>query len=1326
MTYTNSFFGIPEDDTRFNLAAAVDTYEWVLANPDISDFVISKVLFDFVPADLEKNKDKVDEFAREYMSKRLDAAKRGISRTISKTITPAEEQMVIAVEEISKAYDQWQRHQIADRRTRDNSGRFMREAMRAARQENERVARDRAQAVYPRPRGNRRNWTPDEIQQNIAHQREFNAIVQELNSASRADARAEFGARPQDNAPQGDSPYFDPLSAMELPEFNDQAYRNGVRSFGEGWMRQGPDDYRTTDQFWRRTSTAAGLSAAVAGSTGNQQAATALMAGKFVGDMAPEAEKVMGPTARRAAYRYRGTEKTPNPRYQRLVDGAKRHYGSGSVARENLLRGNFQQIPINPNNPTAGTREIWTPSPLIEEMQKTLPDPQRYHLNRKAGTIPPSQGIIIDRSGKVTREAVGYGEDWYLPFNLSHMKDLRGGEYIRTRAFGGLTTEDVTAGLISGARSVTVVSHSGVFTMEFDPTFKGSKRYNDKAARMAKRYGQLLDAVKSKEVSLGSIPPERNEELKELAARKYSPDLDVKAYKEQLKKLQDKEREDPKLADATKKEILTQLLNERVQDDDPAKDFQSFQLAAEAAANKNGNYDVVEQISTPEKAIAYFGMEIQAKKAIEDAQATYEQEMNPLDLNGRGYYQAAKALQDQFPYYVKDVWHTDFHNGNQDYGYVKARFTRPEGALAGYYDPTITGKPKISADKTQYQNYGVMGTKEFAMPPFTPKGSSFVEAKRYKKDEERPAAVRAGQTGPLQGMAVGATPKEEVNDGLPKAPSKSSSADQTEAILQMVDHLRGQRKFGAGAGEAYAHRGISPADWNSLKGQYPELLGKEPDDIRLMMYRLGPDSEYAKKLRGEIDSLLDMNYFSVDENVRRAYTQGKSAVLRETPETGMEFISSYPMINSGTVFDFSEVPQDRTRQFYNETIREYLAGSEGLREAGITPDSTRKEIVDAAVKRGQQLAEQYRLWSRRDAGLQATTVPTLSMDDIEREGRYMAYVVQAAVLRDQTPEPEEVHVEEPVRGERKTVSSDDAERLKSAAAASGVVQRKEKVKELQGKIHAMIGMDQVSKEIDSLVNEAEVNAYLEAHGMPVTPPIRHMVFAGAPGTGKTTVAHILAPIYADMGLIPSDKVVVKSRDDLVQANQGNTEEAVKKAFDEAKGGVLFIDEAYSLKVDDMDTLGQIAVNSINQKASENQNDTVVILAGYPDEMENLLKNNPGLKSRFPTTIHFRNYNPKEMKQIAEKMMKDDGYRMTPASRASAILGQVTSRIANDPDSANGRDVFNLYQKIARAHKNRLAGTNPTKAELEIITADDVIEGIATYDENLLTRRNTAA
>jgi SpoVK/Ycf46/Vps4 family AAA+-type ATPase len=1297
VTYTNEFFGIPADDTRFNLAAAVDTYEWVNAHPDIADFVISKILFDFVPADIERNRDKVDEFEQEFISKRLDQARRGIARTISKDASPAAEEMVVAVDQISKAYTTWDRGLIADRRHRNERGQFMNEARKAAARE----AQVRANNIVG-PRATLNNKQRREWQK--AYYGEHDKLMAAAQAAAPADT-------PRDSA----SPYFDPMSALNgyMPEMDDNDYRLGVGTFSSGWTGQGPDDYRTSDQFWRRMSTASGLSATVAGATGNQQAATALMAGKFVGDMAPEAEKVMGPTARRAAYRYRGTEKTPNPKYQRLIDLSKRHYGSGEKAREAMLRGTFQQIPVNPYNPAAGSREIWNASPFIEEMQKTLPDPQRYHLNRKAGTIPPSQGIIIDKSGRVATEAVGYGEDWYLPFNLAHMKAVRGGEYIRTRAFGGPTSEDITAGLISGARAVTVVSHSGVFTVEFDPAFVGTKRYNDKAGRMSKRYGQLLDAVKSREVSLGSIPPERNEELKNQAARKYSPDLDVKAYKEQLKKLQEKEREDPKLAEATKDQIMVQLLNERVQDDDPAKDFQAFQLAAEATANKTGNYEVVDQISTPAKAIKYFGMELQAKKAVDDAQALYEQEMNPLDLNGRGYYQALKGLQDQFPYYIKDVWHTDFHNGNQDYGYVKARFIRPEGALAGYYDPSITGKPKVSADMTNYQNYGVTSTKEFNPP-------KMVEAKRYKKDAE----VKSSP-GALEGKVVGSSTKEEDNDGRPKAPSLSSNADQIESTLAMVDHLRNQKKFGTSAGE-YAGRGVSPADWESLKGLYPELLGKDPDDIRLMLYRSGSDSEYNRKLRGEIDNLLEMKYFPVDENIQRAYNQGKSAILRETPQAPMEFIASYPMINRGTIFDFTEVPQDKTRQFYDETIKEYLAGSEGLRAEGITPESSRQEVVDAATKRGLQLAEQYRLWSRKDAGLNATTVPDLSMDDIEREGRYMAYIVQAAVLRDKTPVPEETIPEESPRTQRPQVSSDEVERLKSATAASGVIRRKENVKELQGKIRDMIGMDNVSKEIDSLVNEAEVNAYLEAHGMPVTPPIRHMIFAGAPGTGKTTVAHILAPIYNEMGLIPSDKVVVKSRDDLVQANQGNTEEAVKRAFEEAKGGVLFIDEAYSLKVDDMDTLGQIALNSINQKSSENQNDTVVILAGYKDSMEDLLKNNEGLKSRFPTTIHFRNYNPKEMKQIAEKMIKDDGYRLLPNSRASALLGQATHRIANDPGSSNGRDVFNLYQKIVRAHKNRLAGTNPTKSELEIITGDDVIEGLATYDENFLNARNQVA
>lgn len=1306
MKYTNSFFGIPESDTRFNLAAAADTYEWVMDNPDISDIVISKMLLDYVPMDLERNKAKVDEAVSGFISQRIETAQKGLLRSISKGMTDEISDTVLAVDQIAKAYDSFDRGRIADSRTR-NRGRFARES----RQQIEARTRTQAATVM------NNSWgaaPPVGTPEHTRYTAELNVLSHNLAQAAMAD-------RPDRDDREG-TPQFDTLAA--LTDRSNLGFNDYILGGQRKWNTLGPDDDRTTDQFWRRTSTAAGLGSAVAASTGNQQAATALMAGKWVGDIAPEAEKVIGPSARRATYRYRGTEKKPNPIYQRLISGSKVHYGDGDVAHEALLRGTFRNIPLNPSNPQAGTKEIWDESPLIDKMVELLPDPQRYHLNRKSGTIPPSQGIIIDKSGRVTSEAVGYGEDWYLPFNLKKMNDIRGGEYIRTRAFGGVTTEDIYAGLMSGARAVTVVSHSGVFTVEFDENFKGTRRYNDKAARMQKRYGQLLDAVRSREVSLGAIPPARMDEIKARAAKRYSPDLDMAAYKKYIIELQVKERENPILAKATEQEILTQLLSERVQDDGLAADFQSFQLETEAKATRAGNFAVMEQISTPESAVKYFGMEIQAKKAIDDAQALYEQEMNPLDLNGRGYYQALKGLQDQFPYYIKDVWHTDFHNGQQDYGYVKAKFNRPEGALSGYYDPTITGRGKVSADKTNYQNYPVMAGTPYGQvsPPEGNMGVRFKEKYGPKGPDGKPL------TGALQGMTVGtAANGEGVNGGSPFVPGasptpQSSSADRIESTLKMVEHLKGQRTFGASAGAGFANMGVSPSDWASLRNDYPNLIAESADDIRLRLYREGADSDYYTTLRKEVDSLLDMNFFVIDSDIKRQYSAGKSTQSRPVPMNSMEMVASYPLIDKGTTFDFEEVPQNKNKEFYDDVVDRYLGGAEGLNELGITPASTRAEIADAAVKRGNELADQNRIWSRKQAGLLVSTEPSISQEDIERESRYMAYILQAAVLREgavlATPLEEQKFVEETPKY-KPTV---DTDRAKSTLAASGMIPKKKKVEELQKKLHALIGMDEAAKEIDSLINEAEVNEYLKAHDMPVTPPIRHLLFLGAPGTGKTTVAHIIAPIYHEMGLIPSDKVVIKSRDQLVQANQGNTEEAVKLAFEEAKGGVLFIDEAYSLKVDSMDTLGQIALNSINQKSSENQDDTVVILAGYKEPMMDLLKNNEGLKSRFPTSINFRNYNPAEMKQIAEKMISDDGYKIVKGSRASALVGQVTAKIANDPESANGRDVFNFYQKVVRAHKNRLVGTNPTKGELETITADDVYAGAALFDENMFNKR----
>jgi hypothetical protein len=152
-------------------------------------------------------------------------------------------------------------------------------------------------------------------------------------------------------------------------------------------------------------------------------------------------------------------------------------------------------------------------SPLIMRMASKVPTTELLELQLASGHVPPSEGIIIDQSGTIVSQAVGYGDDWYLPFNLKNISRVNGGEYIRTRVLGGPSSEDVYTALITEARAVTVISNSGIYTLEFDKDFRGARRFGDKPKRMVDRYERLLDAVKEGKVAPG-VPSDVEEEIR--------------------------------------------------------------------------------------------------------------------------------------------------------------------------------------------------------------------------------------------------------------------------------------------------------------------------------------------------------------------------------------------------------------------------------------------------------------------------------------------------------------------------------------------------------------------------------------------------------------------------------------------------------------------------------------------------------------------------------------------------------------------------------------------------------------------------------------------
>ena len=230
----------------------------------------------------------------------------------------------------------------------------------------------------------------------------------------------------------------------------------------------------------------------------------------------------------------------------------------------------------------------------------------------------------------------------------------------------------------------------------------------------------------------------------------------------------------------------------------------------------------------------------------------------------------------------------------------------------------------------------------------------------------------------------------------------------------------------------------------------------------------------------------------------------------------------------------------------------------------------------------------------------------------------------------------------------------------------------------------------------------------------------HMAFVGEPGTGKTTVAAIVGKIYCALGVLPGtghEIIHTVSRADLVSQYIGGTARLVKEACQKADGGVLFIDEAYSLVNSEQDSFGKEAVDTLIQEMENRRDTLMVILAGYEDEMNAFLKANPGFKSRVPNTIHFDNYSTDEMVQIFEYMIKDlgadeeNGY-ILESEETKKVLRTFIETKSKAPDFGNARGVRNLLDRVIKNQRNRLrqedeAGMEHIERDYRTISTEDI-------------------
>ena len=247
-----------------------------------------------------------------------------------------------------------------------------------------------------------------------------------------------------------------------------------------------------------------------------------------------------------------------------------------------------------------------------------LPSEEQTRISIAAGAVPPSQGVIIDADGDVVSEAMGFNGDHYVPFDLKNLRSLQGGQYVRTRATGGPTTEDIYTGLLSGARQLQVVSQSGVFTVEFDPSLRGGRRYSDKARQMVGRYQRLLDAVdQGPKAGLyqHDLDPAEIRQIRRDAADQFRDPDNAKTYG------------DRKINEARAAQSFNMLTDEEI--DEKAKAL----LAKEPQANRGRLQELRNEVRD------------QARK----------DSVKAFTLDGDGYEAALKALKEEFPYFVRTV-----------------------------------------------------------------------------------------------------------------------------------------------------------------------------------------------------------------------------------------------------------------------------------------------------------------------------------------------------------------------------------------------------------------------------------------------------------------------------------------------------------------------------------------------------------------------------------------------------------------------------------------------------------------------------------------------
>jgi stage V sporulation protein K len=271
----------------------------------------------------------------------------------------------------------------------------------------------------------------------------------------------------------------------------------------------------------------------------------------------------------------------------------------------------------------------------------------------------------------------------------------------------------------------------------------------------------------------------------------------------------------------------------------------------------------------------------------------------------------------------------------------------------------------------------------------------------------------------------------------------------------------------------------------------------------------------------------------------------------------------------------------------------------------------------------------------------------------------------------------------------------------------------ERVRQLNQVLHELdnlIGLTEVKSLVREMQAFIDIQQRRRSQMLVTEPLVMHMIFAGNPGTGKTTVARIFGKLFREMGVLPKGHLIEAERADLVGEYIGHTALKSREILKKAMGGILFIDEAYSLARGGEKDFGKEAIDTLVKAMEDHKDEIILILAGYSREMELFLRTNPGLRSRFPIQIDFPDYTVEELMRIADMMLRQRQYKLAPSARRKLLLLLQTAIDSGLPHFSNARLVRNLIERAIRRQAVRLVDKKRVdKEDLMLLEESDIEE-----------------